>query len=150
MKKQLKDYAHLYLGCEVICINEDEELSEWEIHKGAIGKLTLVNIGNMQIQSFDDNESWEIGVEFENSHCADWFSNGNFKLLLRSLSDWSIEEQEEYKQIKKDHIPTLGGDQKLYAKYTAHLLSKGFDLFGLIEDGLALDKATITKEKESL
>jgi hypothetical protein len=78
--------------------------------------------------------------------------NGGYKPILRPLS--SMTEEECFKLDwsylhtsgeKIDHEPeNLNPDEIIY------LLSKGFDLFGLIESGLAIEKVvspTLMKEK---
>lgn len=47
---------------------------------------------------------------------------------------------------------TAVGNEPLYHQHetTAYLLSKGFDLFGLIEAGLAIDKTKVTSKLENL
>jgi hypothetical protein len=82
MSKDIKDYLHLYLGCE--CINEE----------GKIGRFSGIDV------------------------C---------KLLLRPLSDMT---QEEFR-IDCNLINPV--------ERFRFRLSKGFDLFGLIDAGLALD-----------
>jgi len=57
------------------------------------------------------------------------------KLKLRPLSDMTDEEQEKWESLEPS-----SGMAKNEAARTAYLLSRGFDLFGLIEEGLAIPK----------
>lgn len=65
------------------------------------------------------------------------------KLILRPLSDATKQETKEI-LMSGDEIAT---DIELDAARTLYLLSKGFDLFGLIESGQAIDKTKITTGK---
>jgi hypothetical protein len=70
---------------------------------------------------------------------------GEFKIVLRPLSDMNIVEKGYYKSLGSDTGTTFG-DYILQAERTKYLLSKGFDLFGLIDSGLAISKTTLTKK----
>lgn len=100
-------------------------------------------------------------------------SYGYTKPLLRPLSDMSEEEAREFaiayglsNDIKPLRVGVEGsllqfeysekGDakfihwyvQKLSAEMFHYLLSRGFDLFGLIEKGLALDAKTVKNKNQ--
>src|SRR5690606_24598318 len=64
------------------------------------------------------------------------------KLILRRLSDMSEEENQEWAETNG----ALGNCSRYEdeANATVYLLSKGFDLFGLIDSGLAIDAKTLT------
>lgn len=122
MKKELKDYLHLYLGCKV----------ETEGAKIKTLDLTLLDLAI--------NE--KIGLT----------------PILRPLSDMSEDEALEcWKATDRLHTETLDGWQVVdyYRKNTDffeavefhYLLSKHFDLFKLIESGLAIDKKTLIKNE---
>lgn len=77
------------------------------------------------------------------------YNIGSIKLLLRPLSDMTSEERQHMCICPVDlhKGPTeLQADKVTChtAEKTAYLLSRGFDLFGLIERGLAIDE---TKNK---
>jgi len=128
MNKELKDYLHLYLGCDLVSV--------------ATGKV----VGRME------------GIVAGNAHfrvSGIWYSGPitNYKLALRHLSDMTEEEKrmvgfEAYQVLRKDDfgsnvIPSKVVGFMWAAKQTSYLLSKHFDLFGLIEAGLAIDKTKI-------
>lgn len=123
----IKDYLHLYLGCELFEVG------------GGIGKL--YNIGTFAgfiTQVFTDCSSNE----------AYWTNINNVKPILRPLSDMTDHEKYEYSAmvewIEQDDIKTWNNSFMRYsAELTKWLLSKHFDLFGLIEAGLAIDKTTL-------
>lgn len=145
MKKELKDYLHLYLGCKMILEKS-----------GRIITLIGLNIDG-EGMDINDGEDWR--------HYSIW----PFKPLLRPLD--SIKEEQAIELVKilvweqyGDHPGTriyesyknsFGGivvswgesfrekvsisDMSRYsADQIRYLLSRHFDLFGLIESGLAL------------
>lgn len=84
-EQKARVYAQ-HIGCEIITSTESEPNEEGEtIPAGSIGKLSLVNIGNLDIRCSDDSENWNLGVDFPFCSYADWISSGLFKLLLRPI-----------------------------------------------------------------
>ena len=125
MKTEWKDVMHLYKGCEI-------EVRDKDFING-------VQYGKLQGYQFDDN----LLIDFEQS---DGYENiGKCKPILRPLSDMTEEEclylnvafMVVEKWAKTAHKETWGTAEFLY------LLKQGFDLFGLIESGQALDKTKI-------
>lgn len=114
----IKDYLHLYLGCEVQVQSESE--------KGKIKILACVEPVS--------NKAW---TESGNTHYIDLI-----KPILRPLSDMTEEEKREADLVRGngDGCDNYAVPEAYEFKY---LLSKHFDLFGLIEAGLAIDKTTI-------
>ena len=125
--KELKDYLNLYLPFEY-----------------------LLHGYNYNIIGFKD-----CGHYFQMWHRSGFFDilKSEFKLPLRPLSDMTEEEAIEVllydKSFHRDYCGWLADfvkweKQKVYnPNEFAKLLSKHFDLFGLIEDGLAIDKTTL-------
>lgn len=113
MKKELEDYLHLYLGCEFL----DEKTKDELQYKLDIERLELINRTN------------------------DW---KDIKLILRPLSDITEGEKMDLRShfLEMDN-PYNTGDTPWHFEQTRYLLSKHFDLFGLIEAGLAIDKSTL-------
>lgn len=145
MEKNIKDYLHLYLGCE--CILHDS-FSRFD----GCHKLTGV--------SYDDTKK-DWWAYFENSEIG--HSPCNYVIpLLRPLSDITEEEMREVVLINYAVQNTLqsvayndygidfktsgfAGDKyidfnRTNAETITYLFSKDFDLLGLIESGLAIDK----------
>lgn len=141
--KKLSDYLHLYLGCEA------------KSSKGTmVYKLSSVDsIGRCMFFDGFGNDMW-LGEDF--------------KLALRPLSDMT---EEEIKQVawlqynfKAENVRGKDewGNIKVVNKSPfyywinpirstnpetmIYLLSKHFDLFSLIESGLAIDATTLNKE----
>lgn len=117
--KELKDYLHLYIGCK--------------LQRG--GTVTYALLSAAEYASFD---AWS-----------------DLKPILRPLSDMTEEEKTEYKakfngmestnilpEIRAGRLINFHLNSKSPFE-VAFLLSKGFDLFGLIEAGLAIDKTKI-------
>jgi hypothetical protein len=125
--KDIKDYLHLYIGCQAEVINIPDGLAVTE---------------EPQIHLID-------GTVMDCS--ASMYSS--IKPILRSLSSMTEEEQTEMvatqDTVKLDGYPeiVLKADSGETFRY---MLSKGFDLFGLIESGLAIEKVvspTLMKER---
>jgi hypothetical protein len=135
---KLQDYLHLYIGCEGIA----ETIAKFKT------RLVISNHTN----DMRDGVDLEDAIQY------------NFKPILRPLSDMTEEEfREIFNPIQpkdvadedfKDAMQNLiengidafdfdGMSAQTVFELTRKLLSKHFDLFGLIEAGLAIDK---TKE----
>ena len=118
MEKSFKDYAHLYLGCEVTIPNR--------YNFGGI--ITDLKIGIIT----------GIKDEFVNiSYIPGFHPIVNFKPIMRSLGSITSEEIENI-----NWSPSPNG-KRYDPSSVVYLLSKGFDLFGLIDAGIALDKTKI-------
>lgn len=86
-----------------------------------------------------DIETGEVRVKLDRG--AFWLPARDVKPILRPLSDMTEQEKNEYNMMQ----PDLSGLWiNLNAKRTVWALSKHFDLFGWIEQGLAIDKSTLT------
>lgn len=113
----------LYLGCQVRFMQND--------------KLTLVGI--------DEDSELPVICLLEGKHRR-VFSIDEIKLLLRPLSSMTEEEAEEiWYMAEPKHVLTttrtgnITVQVALSSERTRWLLSKGFDLFGLIESGDAIN-----------
>lgn len=134
MKKDIKDYLHLYLGCEVKPGDRITEAQKVLLR----GVYTFdadykVNICRCQMSTFPGENVL-------------WLEHDDFKLILRPLSDMT--EEEETQMIATQDDVKLDGYPEILLKADSgetvrFMLSKGFDLFGLIEAGLAIDKTKI-------
>lgn len=117
MDKKIKDYLHLYLGCEAIITDVRNDAPDE--HWAAIGNRITIDTSFLHYIS----EGW-ISV----------------KPILRKLSDMTEQENKELKKIKHSDVFIIKN-----AEITQWLLSKHFDLFNLIESGLAIDATTLKK-----
>lgn len=119
--KDLKDYLHLYLGCE--CVAKYPYNGEKE------RRMTII-APNLH----------ELLDEVE--YC---------KPILRPLSDITEKEQDEiwYSEepmgVAELNAGTIRRKVVLCPNRIKYLLSKGFDLFGLIQSGLAIDATKLKK-----
>jgi len=121
MNKKIEDYLHLYLGCDV---------------KWGADTVRLIDT---------DGVNCNVHGEFIGTTKCNT-SIKNISPILRPLSSMTIDE----KKANKDFM-AIGEKFDLHffeeivdaAKYYHWLLSKHFDLFGLIEDGLAIDATTL-------
>jgi hypothetical protein len=129
MEKLLKDYAHLYLGCEVIAPHPQED------GKQLSGYLTGIHGEHeAEVQHYEDGYAWEH---------PEYHKFKDVILKLRHPTSMSEEESDEWNSITESgsRFPTLMQS----AKEIKYFLSRGIDLFGLIEDGLAVDKNNLTQ-----
>lgn len=67
-------------------------------------------------------------------------------LILRKLSDMTEEEEEEYTKTVDEWNFGFKRNMLGAATSTHFLLSRGFDLFNLIESGLAIDSKSLTNQ----
>ena len=121
--KDIKDYLHLYLGCEVYVERYDK-----------IGTLVMV--------SSESRMGW---VRLRNPDISEW---QEIKPILRPLSDMTEEEKDDfadhgYEFEDNGELPVNIWKGVNMSGHVLWLLSKGFDLFGLIEAGLAIDKTKL-------
>ena len=148
MNKDIKDYLHLYLGCDTLPTYATETR-----------RLISVNV--------DNGNSLLEDKQFNS--CT--YAINEFKLLLRPLSDMSEEELKEVKHImleyqnlrfkcdEKDrikytnvfiydiidedgyhHSTMISSPENLPAKVVPWMCRHGFDIFDLCRAGLAIDK----------
>jgi hypothetical protein len=136
--KNIKDYLHFYLGCECIINWENPEYEE-----------------NGKVRKLDSLRIYEMLTEYPEAIC---------KPILRPLSDMTEEEAKQFYvsdgwgENLENIVVTDGGIDFTIARTSGYcifsrlrpssfltLLSKGFDIFGLIDAGLAIDKTKITQ-----
>ena len=113
MKTELKDVAHLYVGQRMLSWWGD--IQEKQVIKGVIGNHVVFRY------SEDDGIQDSLDLSYKQK------KGKEPKLILRPLSDMTKEEKDQAFVLSK-------ADEIVY------LLKCGFDLFGLIESGQAIDK----------
>jgi hypothetical protein len=115
--KNIRDYLHLYLNSNISCV----------------------------VNTFSDHTEPLNVVNFNILY------DGGYKPILRPLSSMAEEEFEEFKKHSDNDFSkmTVIDSMSIDGDYTRlchsafaqqYLLSKGFDLFGLIESGLAIEQ----------
>ena len=137
MEKNIKDYLHLHIGCEVVSMDG--------------GKMVYILAG---IDS-DGTPLFKTKKSGFNQFLSSW------KLAVRPLNDMRREEKIEivtsvtYNHVRfssdesalgcfdEDKYKNKIARMEFYADEVKYLLSKHFDLFGLIPAGLAIDKTTL-------
>jgi hypothetical protein len=122
---ELKDYLHLYLGCEV---QYDEDFVGILI---GVYSLNRPSYNPIIIHS-------QIGVIINRG----W--DNIVKPILRPLSDITNEEVCEMNELVNK--PTNGEPYPhttKWARRVCYMLERHFDLFKLIEAGLAIDKTSL-------
>lgn len=142
MRKDIKDYLNLYLNHQVEVQKKDDPGNK------LIGRICEVTCGSnhsdwikVRFDTCVEVYTSEWGKSFSNAHT--YFINyDHIRLLLRPLSDMT-EEEIAYKKSILTETENLALYEEQVAEMFRYMLSKGFDLFGLIEAGLAIDK---TKE----
>lgn len=123
---ELKDYLHLYWGCDCIC-------SLWDLPGGDF----ITKIGGLELQ----------------------IPRRVKKLILRPLSDMTEEEKQSYRRFMRafstnNILPVIKSGHLINEHHsrasveaTVWLLRQGFDLFGLIDAGLAIDAKEVENAK---
>lgn len=128
---ELKNYLHLYLGAEVYIFPAETLSNGWYAEKK---KGFQDGWGFYELTIPKYNQTLEAG----------------YLLALRPLSDIKDHEHIESSVAYTDAFGKVAEDKSEWVKEwhgefarTLYLLSKHFDLFGLIENGLAIDKTKI-------
>jgi hypothetical protein len=119
MKKEIKDYIHLYLGCEAYVFPDDTLTNGWLKDK-------LIRFPELE---------YKIPIELTR---IKYILERGYKPILRKLSSMTEEEKIKY-QMPKNNANVIF----FTAKQVVELCKEGFDLFGLIDANLAIDKDTL-------
>lgn len=137
MKKELKDYIFLYglNGIDAIR-KKDYEIAKNDRRHFCTSKKAFHTFPPQQYQ----------GKEFittcfgDPQGTYDQENIDNILLILRPLSEMTNEEMKELKWDSQElkHAISQKRHPNFYNTEFLYLLKKGFDLFGLIDDGLAL------------
>jgi hypothetical protein len=136
MKKELKDFIHLYLGCDIIIQYDGKEIIE-------------------KLQSFDVKT-----LKISSENYVDYSFNVKLSLrLLLDVSDKEWNEIEEKSSIAPDafgyygikdnfliNTPNTRFSWTVVNEILIELRKRSVDVDGLIEAGLAIDSKTL-KEK---
>lgn len=128
---KLQDYIQYYVGCQ--CLNTWFPEGHPEYNRGWV------------LRSYRSIGVNPYGLETEFGEYIT--STDSIKLILRKLSDMTNEEEKELETIKGTRI-IYRSEPNIEIRYdtpdTFHwMLKKQFDLFELIENGLAIDSKTL-------
>lgn len=154
--KDIKDYLHLYIGCTL---------------KSKTGTVRLMSV----IAEINPNTNWGIAVL--NGNQSYTTEVGEYLPVLRPLSDMKQEDIKDWDDnisithtvyaVEVDSKNDFGEFTEIYpdgsilskskddgdirpingGELFRILLSKGFDLFNLISEGLAIDSTTLNQLK---
>jgi hypothetical protein len=155
-EKKIQEYLHFYFGCRV-WIDEKEygRLVGGDYVPNSVNQI----YHNIELDGEKDDDGYPVIIPYND----DFDSPSRVKPILRPLSAMTEEEMLSYARITRPEAEKIvfkdggissyynPGDTTFYkwAKHrldvftpeeTLWLLSKHFDLFGLIESGLAVDK----------
>lgn len=155
MSKELKDYLHLYLGCEV-----ETNIPGQYVHPYGCVKLEDLTPENLY-RILD-----RIYINERNKQTWDEDSDHYCNLILRPLSDMTDEEVNQCEDAMWGSFPDpKTGDKEVFLKSfindtsdyrpgyeitvaaTNWFRKNGFDVDGLIDAGLAIDKTKQTVAK---
>jgi hypothetical protein len=114
---------HLYIGCRVR-VNRNGE--------------TRILTGTLKHQLY---------CKRDNARFIDKFDIDQVTPLLRPLSDITLHEVEQYRTLQNmPEIPTEIRTQGLTPSAFHYLLSRGFDLFELVDNGQAMDATKLDRD----
>jgi len=126
-KVKLTDVIHLYVGQRII--SYIGKFSESDVIKGTVGSIVVLKINN----NGEIQDSLDLSYKFTKG-CEP-------KLMLRPMSD--LTKEELIKQGFSSHIDWLthekGDPMRAPYKMVSYCIKQGFDVFGLIKSGQALD-----------
>lgn len=120
MKTQLKDVLHFYLGCKCIVKLYDTEYR---------GIFLGLNYPFLYIQVASDKAPTKHRID-----------KIDFKPILRPLSDMTDIEKDEFSEHQIDNFGEDFHNEMYDISQFLFLLKQGFDIFGLISSGQAIDK----------
>jgi hypothetical protein len=118
--KDIKEYLHLYIGCEV------------EAAGGKKGRIEAISIRY---------NVCEVFVSFGPNGA--WYSAENVKPLLYMVEDLTEEQEAELKKLELELEDNHFSNIEMWAVLTNQFRKWQIDIDGLIESGLAIRK---TKE----
>jgi hypothetical protein len=162
MEKKLSDYIHYYIGCR---IQKDSDALDYPtiegVHNGHViisefryktphcdkifirpriwHTIEFVKPILRKLDSLTDDEIKEFieWASLNEKYCDVSFERGSFGIIV----NYSIDAGDQGVH-RQSHNITF---HAFSPKELVWLLSKGFDLFFLIKNGLAIDAATLTK-----
>lgn len=159
--KKIEDYLHLYLGCKCIANGREAVVD-------SIGRHPAMNTATIRFTDSDDDTDWTVYNDLNDFKLilrpiSDINKYEAQDIYLRYFGntvaeDWTGDNGSAYFNPKKvtptkEHAIRIingqdytTGDFLEVSRLTIYLLSKHFDLFGLIEAGLAIDSTTINSK----
>ncbi len=145
MEKKIEDYLHLYLGCE--CQVDDDKIG---INYGVTRRVPV--LGKINPSDIIRHTTVKVVYDIMKKHGFETIPFPSVKIILRPLSDMTEEEAKEVnvEGAKGWRRINNGINDDIYlglihrqANEVKYLISKSFDVFGLIKAGLAIDRTTL-------
>lgn len=142
MTKDIKDYLHLYLGCE--CFNHlrllGVEGNAAYVSHPATGRMVKdINYLKPILRPLSDITEEEARVILPDMQTEDKLIEWGY---YNEYSDGNVFYQ-YLKKAEDERLSSIIEDSLGVPEHWLFLLSKGFDLFGLIEAGLAINKTKL-------
>jgi hypothetical protein len=154
MNKKIEDYLHLYLGCEVKVLDIDGQTftdKVESVHDNKSGKgFSIYEFGDCP---FDNHEEYYQRIMPILRPLSDMTDGEKIFIISNYIKPgWTgkqlLEDNEDDWAMRVRHIEH--GEKSVYVSkkkfepwLLKYLLSKGFDLFGLIEAGLAIETPSL-------
>jgi hypothetical protein len=137
MTKKTDDYMHLYINAckyRVSFVENPDRFSLWSIltPRRYLGVVNDASVHTIQVQlrplpSMTEDECLQAAEVLGGAqHISDENRVIQFRYLMKGMHSGQT------------NIPGMG-----WIKLAIHLLSQGFDIFGLIDAGLAIDSTTL-------
>lgn len=131
MKRRIEDYLHLHLGCLVIIERANNFLNNPSRKFTSHGPYKLVGV------DISDNKTT---VKIDNYLVSE---SDVIRPILRPLSDMTEDEAIEFGWMRLFTLEHFVEKKLFQSELLGHMLVRHFDLFDLIQDGLALDATTM-------
>lgn len=145
MKKDIKNYLHLYYDCDCLCERQDGNegwrcnLTDEQIQENYSGHLDIKLILR-PLTDILNTEAHEVyKMYFEKEMALDF--SGDTGSAYFNPKQVRIKAEHAIRIFNGEDYET--GDFMKVISLVPYLLKQGFDLFGLIDAGLALDKTKI-------
>ncbi len=145
MKKNIQDYLHLYYDCDCLCEKPDGNtgwrcnLTDEQIQENYSGRLNIKLILRPLTDILNTEAHSVYKLYFEKEMALDF--SGDTGSAYFNPKQVRIKSEHAIRIFNGEDYET--GDFMKVLSMVPYLLKQGFDLFGLIESGLAIDKSKI-------
>lgn len=156
MKKEIKDYLHLYLGCEVKNLSSGTmkyvlssiDLMGNVLFRDEVGNEMFLHNWKLILRPLSDMTDEEVQMLLRMKFEYDSFQN--FRIEDESTTEPTCIYATGFKHVNNRAYPTLINQHisSLNPEQFKYLLSIAIDLFRLKESGLAIDKTTLKNDHE--
>lgn len=147
MKREIKDYLHLYLGCEAAIGYDPKGIAGMRIDKIVEVGLSGATTSNHDFEKFEDItpllrplSPMEDNIKIELALLLGW-DRGDDITKINSVN--SLFDIGGFNNGYYVNVTNLSGSK--WNKVISHLRKNSYDCDNLIPDGLALDATTINR-----